>query len=328
VACDESEGHPGNYLSARRPISPQRVKGAPPTKSKEKMAMPFRSGGATLGTWISRRFREVIYQSSAVVSVLLVIVPTFAAGQTVSSSSPQVQRVIIDSGKLRKLLDEVKSYGYVDVVVTQDVSSAYALEGYSKPQTTQRGMVYDVHISSGSDTYVEALIAHELFHASLRHERFAFNPATIVSGSELSANEIKVMEFRIEALGNCYQDAEIDRRMAKLGFNPKLLQDDAKSTLIAEANTLPNTSVYKQYVSLIMYCVSIRLRNFGMDEIYAPYKPWYPNLSQDVRTITETVGPEACDTGEACFKKLLALRKAVGLEGEVKFTNPTTKRKE
>jgi hypothetical protein len=133
-----------------------------------------------------------------------------------------------------------------------------------------------------------------------------------------------MMESLIESLGSCYQDAEIDRRMAKLSFKPQLLQDDEKSTLIAEANIVPRTSLYKQEAALVMYCLSIRLRNFRMNEIYAAYKPWYPELPRDVDTITHTVGPELCNTGEACFKKMLALRKAVGLEGEVRFPNPLT----
>jgi hypothetical protein len=271
-----------------------------------------------------RNCRPRAYGVIVIVWGLLVMAPMFGFAQTIYSSGPQVQRVFINSGKLRKLLGEVKSYGYVDVVVTQDLSPTNEFEGYSKPHSTPRGMVYDVHISPGSDIYVETLIAHELLHASLRHERFGSGPATIVRGPELNARELRMMESLIESLGSCYQDAEIDRRMAKLSFKPQLLQDDEKSTLIAEANIVPRTSLYKQEAALVMYCLSIRLRNFRMNEIYAAYKPWYPELPRDVDTITHTVGPELCNTGEACFKKMLALRKAVGLEGEVRFPNPLT----
>jgi hypothetical protein len=281
-----------------------------------------------LELWFNERFRPAIYQSGAVVLGLLVIIPMFAADQTINSSSPQVRQIFVRSAKLRKLLDEVKPYGYVDVPITQDLSSTDASQGYSKPKSTPRGMVYDVHVSQGSDIFVENVIAHELLHAALRHERLGSGSGTILRGRELSANDLAAMQGLIMSLTNCYQDAIIDRRMAKLGFNPQLLQDDEKSTLIAEANVVPRTSLYKRDATLMLYCLSIRLRKFEMDEIYTAYKSWYPELAQDVQTVSNTVGPDLCDTEESCFKKMLALRKAVGLEGEVKFINPTTNRKE
>jgi hypothetical protein len=252
------------------------------------------------------------------------IIPPLRAGQAIKTSSPQVQQIFTNSEKLRRLLGEVKSYGYVDVVITQDLSRNPEYQGSSHPISTSRGMVYDIHISSGSDAYVEALIAHELYHATLRHEGFASGSATIMRGPELSENDLKMLESQIGILGDCYLDAVIDRRTAKLGFKPQLLQDDAKSNLIALAPVIPPTASNNRSTALFTYCISIRLRNFDMSEIYAAYKSAYPNLAQDVRVITNTVGPELCDTRETCFRKMLVLRKAVGLEGQVKFPGPLT----
>ncbi len=252
----------------------------------------------------------------------------FAMGQTTYSSSPQVQQIFIRSAKLRNLFDEVKSYGYVDVPIAQDLSSTGAYQGYSMPESTPRGMVYAVHVSQGSDIFVENVIAHELFHAALRHERLGSGSGTIVRGLALNADDLAAIVDAKNSLTNCYPDAIIDRRMAKRGFNPQLLEDDEKSTLIAEANLIPRGPSYRRDGVLMMYCLSIRLRKFKMDEIYSAYQSWYPKLGEDVQTLSNKVGRDLCDTEESCFKKMLALRNAVGLEGELKFTNPITNKKE
>ena len=98
--------------------------------------------------------------------------------------------------------------------------------------------------------------------------------------------------------------------------------------MIAQANLVPRTDLYKRDVILTMYCLSIHLRNVEMDAIYAAYQSWYPKLGDDVQTLSNKVGRDLCDTGESCFEKLLALRDAVGLEGKLKFTNPVINRKE
>ena len=152
---------------------------------------------------------------------------------------------------------------------------------------------------------------------------------TIVRGQELKAsNEFEVMEDMGFSLTNCCQDAVIDRRMAKVNFQPQVLQNEEKTTLNAQANLIPQTTLYRQDVALTMYCLSIRLRNFEMDEVYAAYKLWYPGLAKRVQTITDTVGANLCDTGKECFKKMLALRKAAGLEGEIRLLNPETNKEE
>ncbi len=260
---------------------------------------------------------------------LMIVVPVMAFAQTMHSSSSQVQRVFVTSAELRMLLSEVKSYGYVDIPINQDLSATSMASGFSEVRKTPQGKVYQIHVSVGPDTQVKNLIAHELFHGFLLQEGFSAGSGTIVRGQELRAsNEFGVMEDMLLSLTNCYQDAIIDRRMAILNFEPQLLQDEEKASSIAQANLIPHTTLYRKDVALAMYCLSIRLRNFQMGEICAVYQSWYPGLTKRVQEITDAVGANLCKTGKECFKKMLALRTAVNLKGEITLRNPSTNQEE
>jgi len=275
-----------------------------------------------LSRFLSRVPRILGYQC-----FLLLPLCVLASGQAIYSSSQQVQEIINKSKTLRELLHEIKSYGYVDIPIIQDLSFTGAAQGFSSPKSTPKGPVYVVHVSTGSDDFVGNVIAHELLHASLRHEGFYSAPASIVHGTELNAKDLKAMEYAATKLVNCYQDAEINRRMLKLRLRPQLLEDDNKAALIAEANSVPRAPIYKRLIALDMYCVSIQ-PNFGMEEIYFAFKSWYPELSQEVRALTNVVGQEPCDTGKSCFTKMIKLRKAISLEDQIKFISPLTLRRE
>jgi hypothetical protein len=81
---------------------------------------------------------------------------------------------------------------------------------------------------------------------------------------------------------------------------------------------------YKANMALTLYCLSLRLRDFGMRDIYVSYEPIYPTLEQDVEEIAKKMGTKLCSTGPTCFNSVLQLRDVSDFSGEITFVNPLT----
>lgn len=141
--------------------------------------------------------------------------------------------------------------------------------------------------------------------------------------------ELAVLRDAMTSLANCYVDAIIDQRMESLKLDPFIINARKRTHMMRdEQESIPRepglARYYKANMALTLYCLSLRLRDFGMRDIYVSYEPIYPTLEQDVEAIAKKMGTKLCSTGPTCFNSVLQLRDASGFSGEITFVNPRT----
>lgn len=256
--------------------------------------------------------------------LLLPITPVDDRSNVVYSQNQQIQRVFSNSQRLRGLLAKTKA-GH-DYTIKFDENINPMFNGTTEERRVASGFNFQVHIIPGlSDDFVENELAHEIFHIYLRSEGFVFNSVYIPRKSQLEGSkELLVIQDAAVAMSNCYPDAIIDRRMEKLGYDPRILNRRKRVEMIeagrgegpiVDAKTF---NLFKRYRAVIMYCTSLRLRDFDMRDIYAAFST-NPTLEQDVAKIDEQMGATHCKTANTCFQAMLKLRKVSGFDGEIEF---------
>ena len=251
----------------------------------------------------------------------------------VYSHSEQIQRVFNGSQRLRQLLAKTKAGRDYAIEFDENANPASIYQGFTEIDGHTGRLEFRVHIIPGlSDEFVENLLAHEIFHIYLRSEGFLFDSADIPRKRQLEGTkELAFIEDATMAMANCYVDAIIDRRMESLGYDPRILNQRKREEMMRageEQGTIAGSpqlvNLYKRYVAVVMYCTSLRLRDFDMRDIYAANKLSDWTLERDVAEISRQMGPDPCETGKTCFQEMLKLRKASGFDGEAKFQNPWT----
>jgi hypothetical protein len=103
---------------------------------------------------------------------------------TVLTKSAQIQRVFSSSPRLRRrLLTQAQDDEKNSITIEEDLPSGSIFNGSS---TVVPGG-FHVSLSQGlSDTFIENLIAHELFHIYLRRDGFKFDTARIPRTPQLA----------------------------------------------------------------------------------------------------------------------------------------------
>jgi hypothetical protein len=77
--------------------------------------------------------------------------------------------------------------------------------------------------------------------------------------------------------------------------------------------------------ALAMYCLSIRERDFEMEEIFSAWQRVDPTMAADMYELERKVGSSRCNDPRACIEAMKKLRTASGFYGQVQFLNPFTR---
>jgi hypothetical protein len=131
-------------------------------------------------------------------------------------------------------------------------------------------------------------------------------------------------------LMSCYPDALIDEWMQARGFAPKIINRHQYEHMIQAAQTtkVPPPEVfplYRSYVALINYCLSIRARDFDMESIFKEYQRVIPTMKEDQASLERQLGTSiSCKDVPSCLEATKTLRRTAGFEGQIFFLNRFT----
>ena len=271
------------------------------------------------------------HNSTALILVFLVLPGVVAGKSRTYSDVPQIQRLFVEYSSLRTLFKRAEAVGPCKITLDESLPPTSIFQGTTEITGSTESRTYKIHILPGlSDDFAKNLIAHELFHIVIRREGLPIDRGTVVRGPLLTGNfELAVLRDAMTSLANCYADAIIDQRMASLKLNPFIINARKRTQMMLhEQESIPSdpsvVRFYKANMALTLYCLSLRLRDFGMRDIYVSYEPIYPTLEQDVEAIAKKMGTKLCSTGPTCFNSVLQLRDASGFSGEITFVNPPT----
>lgn len=252
----------------------------------------------------------------------------------VDEETARLRNVIAGSKKVQKILKQAESgteYRISFVMTKYDPASPY--QGYTTINEGSDKKRITVHIAGGvSRELIELLASHELFHIVLQKQGWpsqAQNP--LISDQERDTTfQGAVVKDATAALMNCYPDALIDRWMSQRGFTPKVINrreyqltvDAAKTSEIPPPQIFP---LWRRYVALVNYCLSIRARDFEMKDVFKAYERVDPEMAGDQSALEQKLGTRSgCNNVRSCLEATKKLRHAAGFDGQIKFLNPLT----
>jgi len=164
----------------------------------------------------------------------------------------------------------------------------------------------------------ENAIAHELYHIILQSKGFAAEVHTPEGAPPL-------MMTIGSTITSCVDDAVIDRRMAKLGFKPELLNHDAAQQMrLNPPNFSPdlfNDPVFRDGNALLIVCYSFR-KKYRNDEIETAWKKLYPGVVTRAHILAGQIGDITCEDAATCLVRKKKIRDVLGYP--ITFCNPTT----
>jgi len=129
------------------------------------------------------------------------------------------------------------------------------------------------------------------------------------------------------ALMNCYPDALIDKWMEARGFDPKIINRREYEQTIQQSRTAgppPSdvSALYTRYFALTNYCLSLRTKDFDMEDIFKVYEGIVPTVRENQASLEKQLGKSiTCTDARSCLEATKRLRRAAGLEGQVFFLN-------
>jgi len=249
------------------------------------------------------------------------------------SGTAHIQSVVESSKRVRKILNEAKSgTKYRISFVASSGEATDIFQGYTTRDEGDDKNGITVHISPGlSDELTELLAAHELFHIVLQKQGWPTQVNYSFSRQEMDTTfRGTILKDAGTALLNCYPDALIDKWMSALGFEPKMVNrrqhdltiQDALATQPPPPGLLP---LFRTYTALNNYCLSIRERDFEMEDIFKAFRRADPAVADDQATLERELGTSIeCSDVPSCLEATKALRQAAGFQGEIYFLNRFT----
>jgi hypothetical protein len=165
----------------------------------------------------------------------------------------------------------------------------------------------------------ENAIAHELFHIVLQGK----GSAIAVQIPEGAPSLMSVLGFTITS---CVDDAFIDRKMSKLGFEPEVLNRDTAERLRLHPPRFPagafGDPVFVDVNALLIVCYSFRKR-YPEDEIEPTWQKLNPDVVARFHALASQIGDINCDVAQSCLAKKKRIRDVLGYP--ITFLNPLTK---
>jgi hypothetical protein len=164
----------------------------------------------------------------------------------------------------------------------------------------------------------ENALAHELFHIVLQGKGFA----TTVQIPEGAPNLMSVLGY---TMTSCVDDAVIDRKMSKLGFEPEVLNRDTAEGLRLNPPRFPadafSDPVFMDVNALLIVCYSFRKR-YREDAIEPTWQKANPDVVARAQALASQIGDINCDVAQSCLAKKKRIRDILGYP--ITFLNPLT----
>jgi hypothetical protein len=252
---------------------------------------------------------------------------------SLDSGTAHIQSVIAGSKRVRRILNDVKSgTKYRIGFVASSAEPAKPFQAYTSFEEGDDKNGITVHIESGlSDQLTEHLLAHELFHIVLHKQGWPTQVNYPFSRPEMDTTYKGLfLKDAGTALMSCYPDALIDKWMSARGFAPKIVNRRQYELTIRDAQTTQRPPpdlfpLYKTYTALINYCLSIRARDFEMEDIFNACQRINPAMKEDQVSLEQQLGTSIkCSDAPSCLEATKTLRHAAGFDGQIFFLNRFT----
>ena len=212
-------------------------------------------------------------------------------------------------------------------------------QGTNRP--TPDGRMWDVEHNYGkSNTYDEAVFAHELTHIVLMNKGFLNGSHMSKDGPRPSydaKNHSPALYLSIKTIGpGSFVHELIDREMAKEGFKPQLLVEDEMRQMENGASQFnPNeeevSDEAREAYALQLFEVGMRISVKSMRSFEERYKRKFgPDVGPDIvgreRKLSQQFQGQKCHINDPsnCFRLTLRLRDAAGMHGVMFFYNPAS----
>lgn len=163
----------------------------------------------------------------------------------------------------------------------------------------------------------ENAIAHELFHIILQEQGFA----ALVHVPETKTEDPAMLKALGYTITSCVDDALIDRKMARLGFNPRTLNHEASENLKQSPPPIPNTQLIRDGNALLIVCYSYRIKS-QFDQIEQTWMEINPDIVQRSHILAQQMGDIKCTDARSCFSRKKHIRDV--LRYSVTFCNPAS----
>ncbi|MGD0760585.1 MAG: hypothetical protein ABR921_16920 [Candidatus Sulfotelmatobacter sp.] len=218
------------------------------------------------------------------------------------------------SKRLQRLLDRAESASKVPIRFTQLPAN---FPNTSATEATRQERVIALRVGMGA-ALEENAIAHELFHIILQGRGFAAMVHVSEAKVQGDARWLPELGYTITS---CVDDALIDRRMANLGFDPKVLNHDAAENLKRQPPVAPNDPIAFNGTALLVVCYSHRLRA-PSDQIQQTWAQISPAVAQRSEVLAKQIGDIGCNDARTCLDRKKRVRDALGYP--ITFCNPAT----
>jgi hypothetical protein len=262
---------------------------------------------------------------------LLILISANAQAPSLDSATEHIQSVIAGSKRVRRILSDVKAgtkYRISFVALNPAPDKPY--QGYSTTGEGDDKNGITIHITPGlSDQLTETLVAHELFHIVLLKQGWPTQGKHLFLPKEIDKTQKhdEVLKDAEMGLMSCYPDALIDKWMLARGFEPSSLNRREYELTIQQAAKETETFplYFRNYVALINYCLSIRARDFQMEDIFNAYQQADPSMKKQQASLEQQLGKSIkCNDVSSCLEATKALRRAAGFQAQIYFLNRLT----
>ena len=242
----------------------------------------------------------------------------------------------MDSPVIQKILKRAQSRSRGPIKVVPLPYGPGASQAYTRPLGDGSGSEgWDIHHMVGpSSDYNEALLAHELGHVILINKGF---PGVMFRlKKSLDSDSDRALYFIGKQMGpDCFPDELIDRESVREGFKPNLLlerqmeltEQGVGQFSVGEFQDSPKLN--KEFEAVKLFCLGKRVPHKTMQGFEGRVERTYGRTIMDrERKLAKEFRGQRCriDDPTGCFKLVLKLRKAMGMEDLISFFNPKTKK--
>lgn len=163
----------------------------------------------------------------------------------------------------------------------------------------------------------ESAIAHEIFHVILQDDgytAFVQVPITRTERDDMLGN-------LGTAITSCVDDAVIDRKMARLGFNPRILTHASAQEFKQQPPPAPADTITTDGSALSLFCFSHRLLAPG-DDAEKTWMKISPEVVRRSHELAKKIGDIKCDHARTCLLRKKRIRDVLGYP--IRFCNPAS----
>jgi hypothetical protein len=249
---------------------------------------------------------------------------------TIHADSTQISKIFESSKKLQQVLSEAEAGTQFRITFAKIPTRGELAQGYTSfnEDSDRNGITVHVMLDP-QDELVEDRLAHELFHIILRKEGFPTEFRILTTPAAIGEYPWQMVTDAVQTLESCYADARIDVLMTQRNFSPKLLNRRQADYTIGEGSEAPFQPArflldWRKNIALANYCLSIRERDFDMEDIFKAWRHVNPMVEADESALEKEVGTKPCEDARSCIESTKKLRKAAGYDAEVQFFNPLT----